>query len=62
MTTGKWREPGVPHRGWKCVDVEDLVHRSRQKIQSSLAAHGTLPGFRRCQDTNRVNHLNASVH
>src|SRR5262245_50790777 len=22
--TGKWREPGVPHRGWTCVDIEDL--------------------------------------
>jgi hypothetical protein len=24
MTTGKWRQPDVPHRGWTCVDVEDL--------------------------------------
>ena len=22
--TGKWSRPGVPHRGWACVDVEDL--------------------------------------
>ena len=22
--TGKWREPGVPHKGWQCVDIEDL--------------------------------------
>jgi hypothetical protein len=22
--TGKWRQPGVPHRGWQCVNVEDL--------------------------------------
>jgi hypothetical protein len=21
---GKWSDPGVPHRGWKCVDIEDL--------------------------------------
>jgi len=21
---GKWSTPGVPHRGWMCVDVEDL--------------------------------------
>jgi len=21
---GKWSQPGVPHRGWVCVDVEDL--------------------------------------
>lgn len=21
---GKWSQPGVPHRGWRCVDVEDL--------------------------------------
>lgn len=23
-TTGKWSQPGIPHRGWTCVDVEDL--------------------------------------
>jgi hypothetical protein len=22
--TGKWAEPGVPHRGWECVHIEDL--------------------------------------
>ena len=22
--SGKWREPGVPHKGWECIDVEDL--------------------------------------
>jgi hypothetical protein len=22
--TGKWRVPGVPHRGWECVEIEDL--------------------------------------
>ena len=22
--SGKWGQPGVPHRGWVCVDVEDL--------------------------------------
>lgn len=22
-TTGKWAEPGVPHRGWRCIDVEE---------------------------------------
>jgi hypothetical protein len=22
--TGKWKLPGVPHRGWHCVNVEDL--------------------------------------
>ena len=21
---GKWSQPGVPHRGWVCIDVEDL--------------------------------------
>lgn len=21
---GKWSQPGIPHRGWKCIDVEDL--------------------------------------
>ena len=22
--TGKWRQPGVPHKGWQCLDIEDL--------------------------------------
>lgn len=22
--TGKWREPGVPHKGWTCVGIEEL--------------------------------------
>jgi hypothetical protein len=22
--SGKWEDPGVPHQGWVCVDVEDL--------------------------------------
>jgi hypothetical protein len=22
--TGKWRRPGVPHKGWQCIDIEDL--------------------------------------
>jgi hypothetical protein len=22
--TGKWAQPGVPHRGWTCTDIEDL--------------------------------------
>lgn len=21
--TGKWAQPGVPHRGWRCVDIEE---------------------------------------
>jgi len=21
---GKWSQPGVPHRGWQCIDIEDL--------------------------------------
>lgn len=21
---GKWSQPGLPHRGWHCVDIEDL--------------------------------------
>jgi hypothetical protein len=24
MTTGKWAQPGVPHQGWTCTDVEDI--------------------------------------
>jgi hypothetical protein len=26
--TGKWRQAGVPHRGWQCVDIEDLEEPS----------------------------------
>jgi hypothetical protein len=22
--TGKWGQPGVPHKGWTCIDIEDL--------------------------------------
>jgi hypothetical protein len=22
--TGKWTQPGVPHKGWSCADIEDL--------------------------------------
>ncbi|GHV93821.1 hypothetical protein AGMMS50293_01410 [Spirochaetia bacterium] len=21
---GKWSEPGVPYKGWTCIDVEDI--------------------------------------
>lgn len=21
---GKWSVPGVPHKGWTCIDIEDL--------------------------------------
>lgn len=24
MNKGKWSQPGIPHRGWKCVNEEDL--------------------------------------
>jgi hypothetical protein len=23
-STGKWSRPGVPHKGWVCIDIEDL--------------------------------------
>jgi hypothetical protein len=26
---GKWSEPGVPHRGWRCVEVQDLGHATQ---------------------------------
>src|ERR1700728_3775627 len=25
---GKWSDPGVPHKGWTCVDFEDLEYLS----------------------------------
>jgi hypothetical protein len=24
LRRGKWSEPNVPHRGWHCVDIEDV--------------------------------------
>jgi hypothetical protein len=24
MSTGKWAQAGVPHKGWTCTDIEDL--------------------------------------
>ena len=24
MDRGKWSQPGVPHKGWQCIDFEDL--------------------------------------
>jgi hypothetical protein len=21
---GKWSDPGIPHKGWECIDFEDL--------------------------------------
>ena len=26
--TGKWALPGVPHKGWTCIDIEDLEEPS----------------------------------
>ena len=28
MNRGKWSKPGVPHKGWKCIGVEDLEEPS----------------------------------
>ncbi len=25
INRGKWSQPGVPHTGWTCVDIEDLL-------------------------------------
>lgn len=27
---GKWSQPGVPHRGWHCIDIEDLGYEKTQ--------------------------------
>ncbi len=24
VSLGKWSDPGIPHKGWTCVDIEDL--------------------------------------
>lgn len=26
---GKWSDPGVPHKGWSCVGIEDLGEPSQ---------------------------------
>jgi hypothetical protein len=26
--TGKWRQPGAPHKAWRCLDIEDLEERA----------------------------------
>jgi len=26
--SGKWKQPGVPHKGWSCVNIEDLEEPS----------------------------------
>jgi hypothetical protein len=28
MASGKWAQSGVPHKGWACVDIEDLGGQS----------------------------------
>src|SRR4051794_39614902 len=53
---GKWSQPGVPHRGWSCVDIEDLGAPDlvcemceRQEIRSvHHMEHPDYPGSLRC--------------
>ena len=28
--TGKWAQPGVPHGGWSCVDIEDVGEQNHE--------------------------------
>src|SRR5665647_1546165 len=38
---GKWSQAGVPHRGWTCVDIEDLGRplRSCEMCESQIIRH-----------------------
>ena len=39
--TGKWRQQGVPHRGWTCIDIEDLGEPAHTCVAGGgLIAHG----------------------
>ena len=31
--TGLWRVAGVPHRGWCCIDMEDLGYEARETCE-----------------------------
>ena len=48
--TGKWGQPGVPHKGWTCVDIEDLGEPSAtcemcEMQEIRYAHHMTHPAF-----------------
>jgi len=36
---GKWSESGVPHKGWHCVDIEDL---GKPKVQCEMCESQTI--------------------
>jgi hypothetical protein len=62
--TGKWSEPGVPHRGWNCIDIHDVGEPSHlcemcesqmvRYIHTSLAF---LHGHRVRQVTRLIPHV-----
>jgi hypothetical protein len=62
VITGKADVLAAPKPHLRIVPQEMLVHRSRQKIHPSLAAHAMLPRLQPYQGADRVNLLNASVH
>jgi hypothetical protein len=47
---GKWSSPGVPHRGWACIEIEDLEDARRtcemcESTEIRYAHHMRHPGF-----------------
>jgi len=55
--TGKWSQAGVPHRGWTCVDIDDLGEPSATcemcETQEIRYVHRDLAARRRHMTTPR---------
>jgi len=39
MTTGKWAVTGVPHTGWRCIDIKDLGDRDPRVVCEMCEVH-----------------------
>lgn len=39
---GKWSEPGIPHRGWTCLDVKDLCELGEDFIVCEMCEMQTI--------------------
>jgi hypothetical protein len=55
--TGKWKVPGVPHKGWTCIDTEDLMEGHSETCEMCevqeirfvhIMEHPGYPGSLRC--------------
>jgi hypothetical protein len=55
--TGKWKVPGVPHKGWTCIDTEDLMEGNSETCEmcevqdirfAHVMEHKEYPDLLRC--------------